>query len=393
MTLTRPTPAILDERAGLPVTFLIVVSRSGSMLLQTLLDRHPEILQWPHTFKYFDFLAACHGYEGMDGRAVGRRFVEFSGHAALFDSNASVLLGGRLGRDMKESVRIDREAFVDAMAGAAPGAIGNAKRLLVALHLALASCLGRDASRARALLVHVHHGDWLWPDELVERCNVPAALPWRGIDVARPDRILVTVRDPGDTIDSLWSFTEKATSSLPERALWFERYLRLLIQDWLRVPRCERAGIPTCVVRLEDLRRDANRELARVCTFLGVDAASRDVSVPTAYGLEWWGDIYTAPRLAPGAEKPIDPPRWSDPEHVYVQLGAGCVSEAFGYPALGRRPASAGRAFPLAALAVASLWGARRVSGGLRERGRRLLERSRFLRATARLRPGPNGRE
>jgi hypothetical protein len=385
----QPTPTELDERQHMPIAFLIVVSRSGSMLLQTLLDRNRAILQWPHTFKYFDFLATCDGYPQLDGRTVGRRFVEFPGHASLFDSSESVLLGGRLGPDMKAVVRIDRDEFVEAMASISPGPIGNARRLLIAIHLAMRNCLGDDSAGARTLLVHVHHGDWLWADEVVERCNVTAPAGFRGVDHLHPDRVIITVRDPGDTIDSLWKFTAKATGGAAERELWFERYLRLLIQDWLRVARCERDGIPTCVVRLEDLRRDLKSEIARVCSFLEVAPALEDRAVPTAYGLEWWGDIYTSPRLEPGAPAPVAEPRWSDAEQVYVQLGAGCVSEAFGYPALGRGRGTARRAKALAALVVASLWGARRMPGGLRDGRRRLVERVNFLRATARLRAAP----
>ena len=378
--------------ARLPVALLIVVSRSGSMLLQTLLDRHPQLLQWPHTFKYFDFLVAVGEYAELDGRTLGRRFVEFPAHEALFDSSGSVLHRGRLGADMKAVVRIDREAFVDAMAASVPGAVGDARRLLLAVHLALAHCLGRDASKARAVLVHSHHGDWLWADELVERCNVTAEPHWRGMDHFRPDRLIVTVRDPSDTIDSLWSFTEKATSSEAERTLWFERYLRLLIQDWLRVARSERAGIPTLVVRLEDLRRDASGELARVCAFLGIDPDSEAAPVPTAYGLDWWGDIYTTPTRAPNAPRPVVPPSWWDPEHVYVQLGAGCVSRSFGYPALGGMMAAAARAMPLVAMGFASLTKSGRPRGGLGGTGRRILDRARFLRAAARLRRASLGR-
>ena len=53
-----PGPDTLEHVLVCPIAQLIVAGRSGSALIHAYLDGHPEVLHIPHTFKFFDFVAA-----------------------------------------------------------------------------------------------------------------------------------------------------------------------------------------------------------------------------------------------------------------------------------------------------------------------------------------------
>ncbi|MBL0141878.1 MAG: hypothetical protein IPP91_07345 [Betaproteobacteria bacterium] len=374
-----PTPAEVGRLAALPLVFLVATGRSGSMLVQAFLDGHNEILQWPHTFKLFDFLAANTDFASRDGADLGKAFLDFPAHHALFDSSRSVIHGGRLGEDMRAVVTVDRDRFLEAMTAALPRAERNPRNLVAAIHASLASCLGWSTANTRAMLIHLHHGDWLWPDDLVETYNIEPHLPWRGIDLIRPEKIIVSVRNPVDTIDSTEAFCEKACASPTEAGDWFELYMRLLVQDWLRLEYLRSGELDTRVVHLDALRQDPVSEVGAACRWIGVSVDAPQVLEPTAYGLPWWGDSYTEPRRRPKPPRAIRKPSWINRDHVFFELGAGRIGAEAGYPRLGE-----GRARWAARLPAWALWFADRLD---RRKGRYVAresmwrERSRFLRA------------
>ena len=130
-----PTQADLQRLLPLPLTQLVVCGRSGSMFLHALLDGHPEILQIPHTLKFYDFLAANTDFGRLDGSSLARAFVELAVHQPLFDSDTSVLLKGRLGPELNTRVVVDKQAFVCAMAGLLPGNGHTGQQILCAVLL------------------------------------------------------------------------------------------------------------------------------------------------------------------------------------------------------------------------------------------------------------------
>ena len=111
-----PGPDTLDHVLGCPIAQLIVAGRSGSMLIHAYLDGHPEVLHVPHTFKYFDFVAANPDLLSLTPAALGQRFVESPLTPFLFDSAKSVLVGGRLGPEMNVYLEVDRRRFVEVFA-------------------------------------------------------------------------------------------------------------------------------------------------------------------------------------------------------------------------------------------------------------------------------------
>lgn len=329
-----PTPAELRHLLPLPLTQLIVCGRNGSMFLHALLDGHPEILHIPHIFKFYDYLASFQDFSKLDGVSLARAFVDAPSHAPIFDSDTSVLLRGRLGPSLDTRILIDKEFFVSAMAAVLPGAGHNARSILCAILLAHGYCTAKSIDSVRHLFVHIHHGDWLWPEAVEERCNLRNEALGGGLDWLAPDRLIITVRNPADQIRTYEKFILKAVDTTTSYSEWMERYLRLLVQDWLRIELARASGLNTKVLRLEDLRTDLSKELRNLTAWMKVNYLSDTIMVPTAFGQPWWGDIYSTPSLEIKPPELIMSPCADYVDHRFVyKLTEAAVIEQ-GYPVM-----------------------------------------------------------
>jgi hypothetical protein len=322
----------LDRLLTLPLVQLVVCGRSGSMLVQAFLDGCPSVLQVPHTFKFYDFAAACGDFEVLAPETVAKAFVNHPSHAALFDSDCSVLLGGRLGEQKNARVLMDADAFTTAMAGLLGNGPVTPKAALFAALAAFGWCRGQDLSAVQVLLVHLHHGDWHWASFLADGSNISARPLRNWITGLAPDRVVVTLRNPMDQIRSCRSFVPRAVEAPSERGVWYERYLRLLAQDWLRLELYKAAGVALRTVRLEDLRKDKDRTINGLMGWLNLPPCPEALAEPTIYGLPWWGDIYTPPKKNVNSPTPMAYPSAADPDAAFLYAAAPGVAAAHGYP-------------------------------------------------------------
>lgn len=332
----RPLPTGEDRQSlerNAPLTFLFCTSRSGVILLHALLDGHPELVQVPTYLKAFDFFAAHPTLWCMEAPEAARTFADYGRHDVLFDTGLSAWHRGRLGPDMKTVVTVDKNAFIAALTSTLPKSGFSAREFIYAVILAYAWCLGQPYQQARAVLLHIHHGDWLWPDAEIEKSALDPIPTERGIDLMRPDKVLVTVRDPVETIASCKKLVAQYKLSPNDEALYRERYLRLLIQDWHRHERIRLDSLPLKIVPLEQIRRQTRETMADAAEWLGLSPNWGPLEDPTLYGEIWWGDSFTEPSDRPKAPRPPSPPRLADPDHVFFFTGAGDYATASGYSA------------------------------------------------------------
>lgn len=304
------------------------------MLLHALLDGHPEMIHIPQVFKYYDFVAATPDLIKLSGEAIVDAFVAYRAHRPLFDSHESVLLRGRLGPRMDDRVIIDPGVFREVMTSLLLDQNNDPRRVLFAAILAHAWCQGQQVSTARVVFMHIHHGDWLWPDALAETSNLSPHPLGRGIDILAPDKLLVTVRNPADQVRSYERFVNAAVPDETGRRVWFERYLRMLVQDWKRFELVKESGIPLKVVRLEDLRDHTRYELEGVARWMGIGTSDCCLDHPTVFGLPWWGDIYSNPSRSPNSPEPIASPSALNADHVFLYSAVGRIVTSMKYPSL-----------------------------------------------------------
>lgn len=290
-----PGPDTLEHVLGCSIAQLIVAGRSGSMLIHAYLDGHPEVLHIPHTFKYFDFVAANPDLLSLDAATLGGRFVESPLTPFLFDSAKSVLVGGRLGEEMNIYIEVDRRRFVEAFTSLMRGASITYRSAFCGLVAAYGWCIGQEPARARVLLHHLHHGDWLFPGVLIDRSNIPEGASVDALTLLGPTRILQALRNPYDTFQSTVEFARKHQLSEAEVVQTQEKFVRLLVQDWFRWRLIQRVAGWCLTIRLEDLRRDTLAAMRRCAEALGIDPTAPTLGQLTLYGHAWMGDIYSTP--------------------------------------------------------------------------------------------------
>ena len=311
---------VQDETA---LAFLFVTSRSGSTLIQTLLDGHPQVLQHPNFFKYFDFIAACPSLYEMTATEAARAFAAFPAHVRLFDTATCHVYGGRIGADLKARVFLDRDAFVEACAACLPETGFDARDLLYAIQVAFAWQLGYPIGQAKVCLQHIHHGDWLWPETVRETYNLSPPPSQRGIDLVRPDKIIISNRNPVETLGSLERLVAVGGGSDDEKERLYGVYYRLYVQDVLRQGICKASGVPTMVVDLKDLRQRTGDTMRDLAAFLDIDRDHPGLLHPTAFGLPWFGDRASAVSHEPQEQEPITPlrPDWREEAALIVAVG------------------------------------------------------------------------
>ena len=291
------------------------------MLIHAYLDGHPEVLHVPHTFKYFDFVAANPDLLSLTPAALGQRFVESPLTPFLFDSAKSVLVGGRLGPEMNVYLEVDRRRFAEVFASLMREAPITYRSVFCGLVAAYGWCVGQEPKRARVLLHHLHHGDWLFPDVLIDRSNIPEGASVDALTMLGPTRILQALRNPYDTFQSTVDFARKHQLSDAEVVNTQERFVRLLVQDWFRWRLIQRVAGWCHTVRLEDLRKDALVVMRRCAEALGIDPKAPTLGQLTLYGHAWLGDIYSTPALTVRASA-VRPISWQDRALLEDLLGS-----------------------------------------------------------------------
>lgn len=326
-----PTAADFEHVLRCQLVQMFVVGRSGSGLVHAFLDGHPEVLHVPHTFKFYDFVASHPNLLHAGAATVIETFCESPLTAFLFDSSRSVIIGGRLGPGMKTLVRIDLAAFRAAFIAMVGDRELSWRVVFLGIVAAYGWTIGQDPAGARVVFHHVHHGDWLWPERLIDRSNYHLALPRPAAEILKADRFVVSLREPRDASLAYRRFIEGQRLPDPQRLDAHDQFARLLLQDWDRLSHALRAGLACHVVRIEDLRVKAAETMAACADWLGIDSREPSLTRLTYYGFEWFGDIYTQASSTVHAKPPLGDLSWQERWLCDVVLSA--PGAAHGYPA------------------------------------------------------------
>ena len=195
---------------------------------------------------------------------------------------------------------------------ATDGCVLTWRTVFLAIVLAYGWVIGQDLARVQIVFHHVHHGDWLWPEQLLERSNYHTPLPAPLAEVLHADRFIVSLREPRDAWMAYRRFIDGQQLGDPARLNFQEQFTRLLLQDWDRLTFLERSGADTFVARLEDLREDSAEVMRQCADWLGIDASEAALNNLTYYGFEWFGDIYTPPSSTVHSTRPKSSLDWQD---------------------------------------------------------------------------------
>lgn len=243
--------------------------RSGSDLLHSLIDGHPQVLQMPghwDPYGFWDVLTP-----GVRADALVDAFIRT--HATKFDSHLNPReRWDALGLDGTDTFTVDVALFRErAIARLGDGVLTPAT-MIEAITMAYGEARGQDVSQGRVILVHAHHFAQLdrYPEDF------------------GTTRVLCTVRDPRNGLLS-WVRTlathepgelaDTTTASQVERAMTNF----LITVPGLRHQR------NVSFVLLEDLHRNGERVMRDLSDQLGIDYES-SLLESTVNGLAWGGD-------------------------------------------------------------------------------------------------------
>lgn len=261
---------------------LLHFGRSGSGLLHSLIDGHPEISALPSIYLRGFFNAGVWSRLSADGwRWLPERFAdEF---AVLFDSTSpkstpgwlfenSSFLGRRegmtcVGENRNEALSVDRERFCAECHRLIKGLDKiDPKSFLMVVHAAYEKAIGTKSCK-QTVFYHIHN-----PDDFT-KLNFLRSVP----DAS----LLMMIREPVQSCES-WIralFKENAHTQIVFRIISM-----LFAIDQIAFRRQDSVG-----VRLEDLKSRPKETMRALCTWLDISETTSLYQM-TAQGKKWWGD-------------------------------------------------------------------------------------------------------
>ncbi|MCP4652325.1 MAG: sulfotransferase [Candidatus Omnitrophica bacterium] len=264
----KDSALIMEKLLGLPVYILVTTGRTGSDLLQSLLDSHPEVATFNGSLLFHDFWArsVCVKAGEFDSRDFIDEFVgffieRFKSRYDLFERK------NKLGDGRNKSIDIDISCFKEIFVQLLVDRRLDLKTIFVAIYGAYAIVLGQDIESKKIIFHHEHGFDRL--DLLMD--DFPTS------------KIICTTRDPrANFVSGILHWRKFDLLKDNEAFLYF--YIRRILAD---VEALERLNHEYCAIKLEDMGND--KVLNGLCQWLGIshnDCLKRS----TWAGLTWHGD-------------------------------------------------------------------------------------------------------
>ena len=296
-----------DERA----CFVAGQAKSGTTLLVSLLDNHPELLVLPEETAYFPTVLTKYAPRG--------RRAQFD--YLTKQSLSNVLFGGPCKWGKRNYAAFPREKFFETFERAAFDPANAEEDLLVLMVKAYAATLQRPLDTIRC-----------WVEKTpANRNHVPAIL-------ARfpHAKILVTMRDPRAILAAQIAL-EKTRKTGRFSTYYVIAHWRVAARLAKRV---RKGDTPGFVVPYEQLVSEPASTMEKVCAYLHVSFDPGTVLTPTKVGQFWSGNSAARTNFSQISPEPAT--RWrgelSDEEIGWVEWHCRDLMPAFGYePKLSRR--------------------------------------------------------
>lgn len=296
-----------DERA----CFIAGAAKSGTTLLVSLLDSHPELLVMPQDTAYFPTVLTKY-------HDRGRR--------AQFDyltkkSWTNVLFGYQAKRGGQDYAGFPKQEFLTTFERIAFDPKNAQRDLLVLMMESYAQVTGVPIERIRR-----------WVEKTPANRNYVTEIFARFPSA----KLLVTMRDPRALL---------AAQIALEKTRKTRRFsVYYVVAHWrtaARLAKKIRTGeIPGLVVGYEDLALDPSRWMQKVCDYLHIEFNPEIVLNPTKVGRSWTGNSAAGVRFSEISTAPVT--RWqnelNEDEIGWVEWHCGDLMPEFGYePRLNRR--------------------------------------------------------
>jgi tetratricopeptide (TPR) repeat protein len=284
------------------VVALLRFGRSGTGLLHSLIDGHPEISTLPSVYLRGYFNEGVWDKLSADGwRGLPERFADI--FAVMFDARISRPIPSRLGEpsffigktegltsvgeNRDEFLSLDRKVFF----GAALRLMEKMETIdpmsfLLVIHAAFEEVIGsrgKAGTSKRLCFYHIHN-----PDEYAK----PNFLRY-----ASDARLLMTVREPIQNCESSLRDTFEKNN--------YDMSVNLILGMLFAIDQIPFRMRESVGLRLEDLKSRPEAAMQALCAWLGVEN-SPTLYEMTAQGKKWWGDPSSPDYGKDNAMSPFD---------------------------------------------------------------------------------------
>ena len=256
--------------------FVIILTggRSGSDLLQSLFDGHPQILQFPGIFGHgddFDMLFDDILNE-RNPKKISHMFCDLNPH--FFDSRIQKKERHHmLGKNKKSFYKVNTHSFEKNFIYY----FNNSKKkkidILIALHKAYARASNQTLSKKKIIILHLHLVQWLKSFR-------------KNFSKINDFKILLTLRDPLVSLCSTVNHWLKYHSGkyLFTKSIYDNIEMHVNIFNELHEFRKK-----IFVIQLENLHLKSNKVLKELCQLLKINYKA-SLKKSTYFNKIWWGD-------------------------------------------------------------------------------------------------------
>src|SRR2546423_3591355 len=296
-----------DERA----CFIAGAAKSGTTLLVSLLDSHPELLVMPQDTAYFPTVLTKYGPRG--------RRAQFD--YLTKESWTNVLFGFQAMRGRQDYAEFPKKKFLETFDRLAFDPVNEKRDLLVLMMQAYAEVVGAPLDQVKR-----------WVEKTPANRNYVPEI----FDRFPKAKLLLTMRDPRALL---------AAQIALERTRKTKRFSVYYVTAHWRTAaklakRIRDKQIPGLVVGYEDLALDPKMSMQNVCDYLEINFDPEIVLNPTKVGRSWAGNSAAGDRFAQISTAPVT--RWKNELHEdevgWVEWHCRDLMPEFGYePRLNRR--------------------------------------------------------
>ncbi|MBF0383005.1 MAG: tetratricopeptide repeat protein [Magnetococcales bacterium] len=274
---------------------LVGFGRSGTGLLHSMLDNHPEISTTPGVYASGYFGRGVWSAIASKGiQEAPKQFAQL--YRVLFDARdpqkppspyisdgygkgsggVGVAEGfNKMGANHDTPLQVDRDMFLSNLQKilSTQSAVDHGS-FFEHVHNAYDAAIGNDFQDKKIILNHIHQIEPFCTSNLIK--NFPAT------------KILMIIRDPVKSCES-WALSAVTNNIYTNEYKKYEKITaRMIIM--LRDMNClEFVEQDTVAVRLEDIKKNSKEAMGRLCSWLGI-AESSSLYESTMQGLKWWGD-------------------------------------------------------------------------------------------------------
>ena len=260
--------SVINHINKIPITVMVVdYTRCGSDFFHSLLDNHPEILQFTGYYIFHDFWENNQNKKLTD---LINEFVNFENHYMKFDSSYNkVERWDNLGKHKNESFTVNIDKFKEIAFEIQSRLDLNSKNFFLTFNAAYFIARGFYIFKTRILFYHLHRIDRL--NEFKEDF--------------RNFKLIIMTRDLRDGIDSYFE------SRLHNR---FDPYTFIPpILTYSTIFREVQKYDKFAFNVLQSLHKYPEAVLKNVCLYLNISYLPNILKNSTWHGKLWWGDQWS----------------------------------------------------------------------------------------------------